>query len=100
VAKKETFPATVDIFGMEYTVCHQPMKSNVYGLCDNDGKEISVDNQTAADVQENTLLHETLHALFYRSGWSMALGGEVEEALVHMIQQGLTHAGFGYRRQP
>lgn len=97
MVKKSTIPSRIDVFGVEYSVCRQPLKSNVYGLCDNDGRELSIDNQVPEEVQETTLLHETLHALFYRTGWSTALGVSIEESLVHMIQQGLTHAGFGYK---
>ena len=63
-----------------------------HGDFDTDTKLIRVNRRSRE--RDATGMHEIIHAIFDRSGWSEKLGEEVEEALATVLENGL-HPIYG-----
>lgn len=80
---------SVDILGQSYDIIRQPLED--HGRCDTERKCILISESTGQEDQ--TLLHEVLHAILAESGISWIVG-ESEEGIVRAIEGGLWRAGY------
>jgi Zn-dependent peptidase ImmA (M78 family) len=77
----------VNVFGQVYQVEQTLLKDNLAGLCDHQNKKICVDkNKSMNHTNFNqVLLHELIHAVFFRIGLSQAVDCQAEEIIADSI---------------
>ncbi len=61
-----------------------------YGWYKNECITINLKLCESVELVERTLLHEMIHVLLDRSGWSNILGEDKEEGLVRLLENTLT----------
>lgn len=77
-------PSSLHVFGTKYRL-ERPkklLKRGVYGECDKESKTIAVDAALKGDEYWETLIHETLHAVFSEVSLDQAISAELEEVIV------------------
>lgn len=81
-------PKTVQVYHREWKVF---LRSGLdaQGECNTELREIYINPEYPIEEQRATLFHETLHAVLFEGGISKALPGELEEAVVTCIENGL-----------
>lgn len=83
----------IDILGCTYKVTLRKLKKGVHGYCDHTDKEICLSTRYP-ETYRDTLVHEVLHGIFFRSGLCFMLMDNLEESIVTAIEHGLMNAGF------
>jgi hypothetical protein len=85
-------PTTVSILGKEFKIQY-PKKiddGHTHGVTMGDSRLIKIASSSDDELFEDTLLHETIHAILYTSGVSEMLDERLEEAIVIAIENGLS----------
>jgi predicted SprT family Zn-dependent metalloprotease len=65
-----------------------------FAHCDDDNETIYLRSGIKGVVADQTLLHELIHGILYRSGGKFQLDDKQEEALVRALEHGLWQAGY------
>lgn len=64
-------------------------KQNLAGRSHHYQQQIVIDEQIAGAMQRETLLHETLHAIFFHNGTGWDIDDAVEESIVRRLSPAL-----------
>lgn len=92
---KEERPDKVEIFGIEFTISYvDEFGDKDYGDTEGWTRAIRIRGNLQGEELRNTIIHEALHGLFHVTGWSELLGDKKEEAIVRVLEQGLTTMKF------
>lgn len=85
------------IMGVEYEVIYTQLAVE-HGCILYADRKILIDSTDPPDIQKDSLLHESLHAILYESGlhYQLAESPGLEENLVRAIEGGLKQAGFKF----
>jgi Zn-dependent peptidase ImmA (M78 family) len=79
-------PKVVNVFGKAYQIKYEDMsKTDACGLTDNKNYLIIIDSSLKGDDLKHTLLHESFHAILYRTSVTQSLSHELEEVIVDQI---------------
>lgn len=88
-------PSSTEILGQQFKIEHLdhiPAAADegvVYGETDSLKRSIKMKKTDDDDSYESTLLHETIHGILGISGLTELLEGNMEEALVLALENGL-----------
>lgn len=85
-------PRSIPILGREYKIRRMRMKD--FANCVDDEEVIYLRSGLKGNVAEQSLLHEVIHGILYRSGNKFQLEEGQEEAFVRAIEHGLWQAGY------
>jgi len=85
-------PRSISILGREYKIRRKRMKE--FALCDDDSETIWLRSGIKGDVAEQSLLHEIIHGILFRSGSKFQLDEKQEEAITRALEHGLWKAGY------
>jgi predicted mannosyl-3-phosphoglycerate phosphatase (HAD superfamily) len=85
-------PRTINVLGREYKIRRKRMKFWAY--VDDDAATIWLRSGLSGDVAAQTLLHELIHAIMFRSGNKFQLNPELEESIVRALEHGIHQAGY------
>lgn len=86
-------PTTVNIMGKVFEVAHPKQVASdkdVYGHTVGHDRKITIKGSLSGEAFEDTLLHETIHAILAVSGMTEMLSEEHEEAIVVALENGLS----------
>jgi len=85
-------PKKIRIMALDYEIVlmdeEEKRQGKYLGLCKNNEAKISIDERYNSQVQANTLLHETLHAIAHQMG-KFDLSGKQEEKIVEGMATGI-----------
>ena len=87
-------PKTIKILGREYKIRRKRMKKAEWAFCEDDTATIWMRSGIKGETAEQTLLHEVIHALLFRSGHKFDMTPGQEEAIVRAMESGLWDAGY------
>lgn len=73
-------PNKIMVLGKPITVLRAPLK-NAHGEFDRTNFTITLDTDCPAHLIEDTMMHETMHAVLWISGVSQLLSDQLEEAI-------------------
>lgn len=65
-----------------------------FAYCDNDAETIWLKSGVKGVTAEQSLLHEVIHALLFRSGHGFNITAGQEEAIVRALESGLWDTGY------
>jgi hypothetical protein len=65
-----------------------------FALCDDDSETIWLRSGIKGDVAEQSLLHEIIHGILFRSGSKFQLDEKQEEAITRALEHGLWQSGY------
>lgn len=85
-------PRSIHILGREYKIRRKRMRYFAY--VDDDAAIIWLRSGLSGVEAEQTLLHEVIHAILFRSGNKFQLNPELEESVVRAMEHGLWQAGY------
>ena len=85
-------PRSVFVLGREYRVRRKRMKN--FAECDDDAETIWLRSGLKGEVAEQSLMHEIIHGILFRSGTKFQLDDKQEEAIVRALEHGLWQAGY------
>ena len=77
-------PQALNVFGKTYRIEYKPLE-DLDGECHNKKSLIEIDQSLTGSNFTQTLIHEGLHALFYRLGYNQVIHHDIEELLVDQI---------------
>lgn len=83
-------PYSLRIMGREYTVNYEDVldeEDDLLGLCENSETEITIKDGQVPVEEADTIIHESLHALFYLLDMGLSL--KKEEAIVRPLATGI-----------
>lgn len=83
--------------GREYKIRRKRMKD--FASCDDEHETIYLRSGIKGDVADQTLLHELIHGILFRSGGKFQLDDKQEEAIVRALEHGLWQAGYRLKNQ-
>jgi hypothetical protein len=83
---------TISVLGREYKIRRKRMKE--FALCDDDAETIWLRSGIKGDIAEQSLLHEVIHAILFRSGGKFQIEEKLEEAIVRAVEHGIWQAGY------
>lgn len=92
---KKVLISKVYIFGEKWSVFHAEVDDAFCGHCEYATKEIVINKKIKKTdpLFLETLLHEYLHALFYRMSYRQSgITQGIEEVMIDQISKGLTEA--------
>lgn len=79
-------PTSLRIFGRNFSIQYKP-RLEAWGVCHRDRNLIEIVEDQQDTEEADTILHETLHALFYHLNFDMP--DKKEEAIVRPLATGL-----------
>ena len=85
-------PRSISILGREYRIRRKRMKE--FALCDDDAETIWLRSGIKGEVAEQSLLHEVIHGILFRSGVKFQIDSKLEESIVRAIEHGIWQAGY------
>jgi hypothetical protein len=91
-------PRSISIMGRDYKIRRKRMKE--FALCDDDAETIWLRSGIKGDVAEQSLLHEVIHGILFRSGSKFQIDDKLEEAIVRAIEHGLWQSGYRLLEPP
>lgn len=84
---------TLNIFGERWKVYHDKLDPQYAGHCYYEKREIKISNELliGSTLFAETLLHEMLHALYYRMSYRQSgLSHDLEEVMIDQIAKAFT----------
>lgn len=85
-------PRSIVILGREYQIRRKRMRD--FACCDDDTETIYLRSGLKGDAAEQSLLHEVIHGILFRSGGKFQLDERQEEAIVRALEHGIWQAGY------
>ena len=84
-------PKEIKVLGRTFEVKYPKKvdKEDSYGETNGPERVIKIRSTLSTSVTEDTLLHETIHAILYTAGISELLDEDKEEAIVVALENGL-----------
>jgi Zn-dependent peptidase ImmA (M78 family) len=81
----------LNIYGQKTQVSQvRDLPNSVLGVYQRDHGSILICEKQPEDEKEDTLIHETVHAIFSRAGLNQAIGYDIEEVICQQIATTLT----------
>ena len=85
-------PRSISILGRDYKIRRKRMKESA--LCDDDTETIWIRSGLKGEAAEQSLLHEVIRGILFRSGGKFQIEEKLEEAIVRAVEHGIWQAGY------
>jgi len=85
-------PRNISILGRDYKIRRKRMKE--FALCDDDAETIWIRSGLKGEAAEQSLLHEVIHGILFRSGGKFQIEEKLEESIVRAVEHGIWQAGY------
>jgi hypothetical protein len=85
-------PRSISILGREYKIRRKRMKE--FACVEDDTETIWLRSGIKGDVADQSLLHEIIHGILFRSGSKFQIDDKLEESIVRAMEHGLWQAGY------
>jgi len=85
-------PRSISVLGREYKIRRKRMKE--FACVEDDTETIWLRSGIKGDVADQSLLHEVIHGILFRSGSKFQIDHKLEEAIVRAMEHGLWQAGY------
>jgi hypothetical protein len=85
-------PRSISIMGRDYKIRRKRMKE--FALCDDDAETIWLRSGLKGEMAEQSLLHEIIHGILFRSGSKFQIDDKLEEAITRALEHGIWQAGY------
>jgi hypothetical protein len=85
-------PRSISVLGREYKIRRKRMKE--FACVEDDTETIWLRSGIKGDVADQSLLHEVIHGILFRSGSKFQIDDKLEESIVRAMEHGLWQAGY------
>lgn len=85
-------PRSISILGREYKIRRKRMA--LFACVDDDAETIWIRSGLKGEIAEQSLLHEVIHGILFRSGAKFQIDSKLEESIVRAIEHGIWQAGY------
>jgi hypothetical protein len=85
-------PRSISILGREYKIRRKRM--SLFACVDDDAETIWLRSGLKGEMAEQSLLHEVIHGILFRSGSKFQIDHKLEESIVRALEHGLWQAGY------